>query len=78
VKTRVVVPSGKALPGNTENDPAAPPATTVRLADTATADAGMPQMPATGNVRVAWATSAGPPVGPLGSRVSRMRHGVTV
>ena len=44
---------------------------------TAVADEGIPQMPATGKVRIAPDTSAGPPDGPDGLRVSATRHGVT-
>src|SRR5262245_17347807 len=45
---------------------------------TARASAGIEQIPVTGNVRVVLASSAGPPEGPGGSRVSATRHGATV
>ena len=48
------------------------------LTVTAFAVGGTPQIPATGNVRVDAATSAGPPRGPTALRVSAIRHGVRV
>src|SRR5512138_2247452 len=50
--------------------------TTVRFAATARADDGTPQVPATGKSRFEPASSAGPPRGPGGFRVSATRHGV--
>ena len=51
--------------------------TTARLIATAVAEAGIPQMFATGKVRTVLATRAGPPEGPSGSRVSARRQGAT-
>jgi hypothetical protein len=49
------------------------------LTETAIAVDGIPQIPpVTGKLRVAPATSAGPPVELAGLRVSTRRHGVTV
>ncbi len=52
--------------------------TTVTLTEMAEAVDGIPQSPATGKVRVPFATSAGLPTGPAGVRVSTTRHGFTV
>jgi hypothetical protein len=38
---------------------------------------GMPHRPAIAKVRLVFATSAGPPHGPAGFRVSTTRHGVS-
>jgi len=48
------------------------------LLDTVLASDGIPHTPATGKTRAPFATSAGPPAGPLGFRVSKTRHGLTV
>jgi hypothetical protein len=45
---------------------------------TAVAEGGIPHRPATGKVRTPLASSAGPPEGPSGLRVSATRHGWTV
>src|SRR5262245_58990344 len=50
----------------------------VTLAATAQAVAGTPQRPATGKVRGTLASRAGPPLGPVGLRVSSSRQGVSV
>src|SRR5512132_3929763 len=74
--------------GNVSSDgvvPAGPirtaPATlepvTVTFAATATAAGGTPHAPAIGKVRVPFAWSAGPPLGPVAPRVSMTRHGVS-
>jgi len=48
------------------------------LIATADADAGIPQRPETGKVRLVFAVSAGPPDGPGAFRVSATRQGATV
>src|SRR6266851_3447659 len=58
--------------------PAAAGAVTVTFADTATAPAGMPQVPVTTKLRSAPAAREGPPRGPAGLRVSSTRQGVRV
>src|SRR5207248_2405957 len=65
------------LPAKRIMYPMAPGLTTVRFTATATAAVGMPHTPATAMVRVPPEGSAGPPLGPLGLRVSMSRHGVT-
>src|SRR5450759_860111 len=55
--------------------PAACGETTVRFNDTTTAVDGIPHVPASGNVRVPFAASEGPPSGPCERRVSTTRQG---
>src|SRR6201999_793976 len=67
-----------ALPGKKRMWPAWAAATTVTLTATALAVAGAPHgpvAPATVRTRAAPGGSAGPPVGPLGFRVSSRRQG---
>ena len=48
------------------------------LIATAVAEAGIPQMPVTGKLRMVLAESGGPPEGPGGLRVSATRQGASV
>jgi hypothetical protein len=58
--------------------PGADDRVTVVLTTTELALAGTPHRPWIMNVRDEFAARAGPPHGPTGSLVSRIRHGVTV
>src|SRR5512140_2720804 len=74
----VLVPVGRAFPGKHVRVPAEAGWVTVTFAEIVLAFAGTPQVPARTKVRRApLPTSAGPPCGPFGFRVSRIRHGVT-
>src|SRR5262245_35500109 len=64
--------------GPRRRSPASCALTTESTAATARAEAGIPQRPAIGNVRVAFAARAGPPEGPGDRRVSAIRHEVIV
>src|SRR5712671_4883564 len=63
--------------GKSRMFPAAVDCVTARLIEMAFALDGMPQLPATANVRVCWPCMTGPPMG-APPRVSTTRHGATV
>src|SRR6266540_5242291 len=67
-----VEPAGKRL-----RLPADAPCVTVTFTATARTPKGMPQRPPSVRSLSVFATSAGPPQGPAGYRVSETRHGVS-
>src|SRR4029453_18598306 len=77
-KFSVLVSGSTLVPGNTCRSPAATGVTAVRLAEMALALGGTRQKPATGKSRTPPGAKAGPPSGPVASRVSKSRQEGTV
>src|ERR1700676_1826074 len=76
-KSIVLVPGTAASPGKKVRKPGSGAATTVMLAATALALAGMPHWPAATTTRWPPGGTAGPPKGPSARRGSSSRHGVS-